>query len=169
MVNTEPDGTRRGRATKAADTALSPDRTDHNITLDQYDDRWEWRRKIRADPKKHAIYRVGVGIVGGILIIAAPLTGWLPGPGGIPLFIAGLAVLASEFEWAQRLLMRVKEWVKRFTDWTGKQPAWLKLLGTVALLVCVLVAIWAYLAVLGVPGWLPDSWEHGLHKLPLLD
>ena len=82
----------------------SPDRTDHNITLDQYDDRWEWRRKIRADPSKHLIYRVGVGVVGGLLLILAPLTGWLPGPGGIPLFIAGLAVLAREFEWAQRVL-----------------------------------------------------------------
>jgi hypothetical protein len=30
------------------------------------------------------------------------------------------------------------------------------------------VAIWLYLAVLGVPGWLPDSWELFLFKLPLL-
>jgi uncharacterized protein (TIGR02611 family) len=146
----------------------SPDRTDHNITLDAQDDRWEWRRKIRANPKKHLIYRIGVGVVGGILIIAAPLTGWLPGPGGIPLFIAGLAILASEFEWAQRLLYKVKDWVKELTAWTGKQPAWLKTLGTVALFVCVLIAIWLYLAVLGVPGWFPDSWESFLHGLPLL-
>ncbi len=124
----------------------SPDRTDNNITLDAQDDRWEWRRKIRANPRKHLIYRIGVGIVGGILVIAAPLTGWLPGPGGIPLFIAGLAVLASEFEWAQRLLYRVKDWVKALTAWTGKQPAWLKALGTLALFLCVLVAMWLYMA-----------------------
>ena len=37
--------------TKEGDPPLSPDRTDHNIWLDQYDDRWEWRRKIRADPR----------------------------------------------------------------------------------------------------------------------
>ena len=146
----------------------SPDRTDHNITLDAQDDRWEWRRKIRADPRKHLIYRIVVGVVGGLLIIAAPLTGWLPGPGGIPLFIAGLAVLASEFEWAQRLLQRVKDRVQQFTTWTGKQPAWLKFLGTVLLFACVAVFLWLYLAVLGVPGWLPDSWESFLHSLPLL-
>nr|WP_272954601.1 PGPGW domain-containing protein [Kribbella sandramycini] len=109
-----------------------------------------------------------VGVVGGVLIIAAPLTGWLPGPGGIPLFIAGLAILASEFEWAQRLLYKVKDWVKELTAWTGKQPAWLKTLGSVALFCCVLIAVWLYMAVLGVPGWLPDSWESFLHKLPLL-
>jgi uncharacterized protein (TIGR02611 family) len=155
--------------TRDKERAATPDRTDHNITLDQYDDRWEWRRKIRADPRKHLIYRIAVGIVGGLLLILAPLTGWLPGPGGIPLFIAGLAVLASEFEWAQRVLMRVKEWVQALTHWTGRQPGWLKALGTVALMACVLLAIWGYLAVLGVPGWLPDSWETGLHRLPLLD
>jgi hypothetical protein len=130
----------------------SPDRTDDNITLDSQDDRWEWRRRIRANPRRHLIYRIGVGVVGGLLLIAAPLTGWLPGPGGIPLFIAGLAVLASEFEWAQRLLYRVKGWVRRLTAW----------------MVCVLVAIWLYLAVLGVPGWLPNSWESFLFQLPLL-
>ncbi|HWD80904.1 MAG TPA: PGPGW domain-containing protein [Kribbella sp.] len=147
----------------------SPDRTDDNITLDAADDRWEWRRRIRENPRKLLFYRIGVGVLGGLLIIAAPLTGWLPGPGGIPLFIAGLAVLASEFEWAQRLLQRVKEWVKALTAWTGKQPAWLKALGTAALFACVLVAIWLYMGVLGVPGWLPDSWESWLDDLPLLD
>ncbi len=141
---------------------------DGNVTLDQYDDRWEWRRKIRADPRKHLIYRIVVGFVGVVLIIAAPLTGWLPGPGGIPLLIAGLAVLASEFEWAQRLLQRVRRWVRRLTAWTGRQPAWVKFLGTVALIACVLLVVWGYLAVLGVPGWLPDSWESALRRLPLL-
>jgi hypothetical protein len=146
----------------------SPDRTDDNVTLDAQDDRWKWRRKIRAHPRKLLIYRIGVGVLGGLLVIAAPLTGWLPGPGGIPLLILGLAVLASEFEWAQRLLFRVKGWVKALTAWTGKQPAWLKALGTLAILLCVVVAIWLYLAVLGVPGWLPDSWELFLFDLPLL-
>lgn len=155
--------------TKEGDPPLSPDRTDHNIWLDQYDDRWEWRRKIRANPRKAMFYRIGVGIVGGLLIILAPLTGWLPGPGGIPLFIAGLAVLASEFEWAQRLLLRVKEWVRRLTQWTVRQPGWLKALGTLLLMACVLVVVWGYLAVLGVPGWLPDPWENWLDGLPLLD
>lgn len=156
------------RETKEADPPPSPDRTDDNILLDQYDDRWEWRRKIRADPRKALLYRIGVGIVGGLLIILAPLTGWLPGPGGIPLFIAGLAVLASEFEWAQRLLQWVKERVRRLTNWTGRQPAWLKAFGTLLLIACVLVVVWGYLAVLGVPGWLPGSLETWLRGLPLL-
>ncbi|HIW31018.1 MAG TPA: PGPGW domain-containing protein, partial [Candidatus Luteococcus avicola] len=44
------------------------------------------------------------------MMVAAALTGWLPGPGGIPLFLMGLAVWASEFEWAHRLLSVFDRW-----------------------------------------------------------
>lgn len=52
--------------------------------------------------KRHA-KRIAVDAAGYLLIIAAALTGWLPGPGGIPLFIAGLGLLSIHNEWAQRL------------------------------------------------------------------
>lgn len=42
-------------------------------------------------------------IVGSLFIIAAGLTGWLPGPGGVPLFLIGIAILATEFAWAKRV------------------------------------------------------------------
>lgn len=48
-------------------------------------------------------------IVGIILIIGSILFGWVPGPGGIPLFLAGLGLLAQNHEWARRLLERVKK------------------------------------------------------------
>lgn len=48
-------------------------------------------------------------IVGGSL---TAITGLIlmpvPGPGGTPVFLAGLAMLATEFPWARRLLLRVK-------------------------------------------------------------
>lgn len=46
--------------------------------------------------------------LGILLIIAAPLLGWLPGPGGLPLFFAGLSLLAINHDWAQRLLDKMK-------------------------------------------------------------
>lgn len=42
-------------------------------------------------------------ILGLLLIVCAPLVGWIPGPGGIIIFLAGIAVLASEFDWAESL------------------------------------------------------------------
>jgi uncharacterized membrane protein len=42
------------------------------------------------------------------LIILALLTGWIPGPGGIPLFVAGLGLLAINHAWARRILQQFK-------------------------------------------------------------
>ena len=47
-------------------------------------------------------------ILGVTLIIISPLLGWLPGPGGIPLFLAGLGLLSINHEWARRLLHQIK-------------------------------------------------------------
>jgi len=52
--------------------------------------------------KRHG-KRIAIDAAGYLLIIAAALTGWLPGPGGIPLFIAGLGLLSINNEWARRL------------------------------------------------------------------
>ena len=46
-------------------------------------------------------------VVGLLFVIAAGLTGWLPGPGGIPLFLIGIAILATEFAWAKRVRDKV--------------------------------------------------------------
>ena len=69
------------------------------------------QRKERPLYKKIAIDVAGFG-----LLIAAPLTGWLPGPGGIPLFIAGLGLLSLNHEWAERFLMYFERQREEFTD-----------------------------------------------------
>lgn len=50
-----------------------------------------------------------IDIAGILLIALAGLTGWLPGPGGIPLLIAGLGLLSINHDWAKRWLMSVKD------------------------------------------------------------
>lgn len=49
------------------------------------------------------IRRPIVLIFGFFFILLAGSVGWLPGPGGIPLFLLGIAILSSEFHWAKRL------------------------------------------------------------------
>jgi hypothetical protein len=49
-----------------------------------------------------------IDILGFACIIGSVLLGWLPGPGGIPLLIIGLSLLANNHEWAERLLKKVK-------------------------------------------------------------
>ena len=52
--------------------------------------------------------RVAVAVVGAALVLAGLAMFVLPGP-GILVVILGLAVLATEFVWAERLLDRAKE------------------------------------------------------------
>lgn len=149
-----------------ADPALKDPRRDANWLLDADEDRWEWRRKIRSDPRKLRIYRGVVAVVGTLLILLGAATGWLPGPGGIPLTLLGLAVLASEFEWAQRLLGWARSRLHHGREWLQGKPAWVSWLGGVVTLVGIAVVVWAWFAVFGVPGWAPDAAASWLAVLP---
>lgn len=99
-----------------------------------------------------------------IMLIAISI-GWLPGPGGVPLFLVGLAVLATEFVWAARLLWRANHEAHRLGQWTSRQPRWLQALGMVGLGLAILAGIWLGLSVFGLPGWMPDA----LDALPGVD
>jgi hypothetical protein len=47
--------------------------------------------------------RIGTDIAGYALVLLGIASGWLPGPGGIPLVLAGLGLLSINNEWARRL------------------------------------------------------------------
>jgi uncharacterized protein (TIGR02611 family) len=113
-----------------------------------------WRRRVAARRSIDHAYRVGVGIVGGLVVAVGLVTIPLPGPGWLTV-IAGLFVLASEFRWAERLLEYTKRNVSAWTDWLGRQPVWVRLgIGalTAAFVYGVMVVV---LHVTGVPGWVP--------------
>ncbi len=140
--------------------------SDPGLLIDEDEDRFAWRAKIKRHPVTRRIYRVFIGITGVLLIILAAATGWLPGPGGIPLALLGLAILASEFEWADRLLLRVKKWGSQAAKWTREKPRWYRQLLVVAAVVLALTFVYGYLALTGVPSWLPNGVESGLFRLP---
>lgn len=57
-----------------------------------------------------------IDILGVLLIILAGLAGWIPGPGGIPLLIAGLGLLSINHEWARRWLETVRKHGVKLSD-----------------------------------------------------
>ena len=73
--------------------------------------RWLW---VKNNWKRlpHPIRWVVATTVGFTLLIMGLIFMVLPGP-GIPLVIAGLAILATEFTWAEILLNRTKHHVNR--------------------------------------------------------
>ena len=161
------EGTAPGAAPPTP-TPTRPPTTAAGATRDDAD-RWEWRRRIRADPRKRRLYRAAVAVVGGFLVLAGLATGWLPGPGGIPLVLTGLAVLASEFRWARRLLARARVHAQTFTRWAGSTPLWLRWSASAALVVLVVGGAYLSLAVLGPPELLPDALAATLARLPGVD
>lgn len=55
------------------------------------------------------LVKAAIDVFGVLAIIGSVLTGPIPGPGGIPLLILGLSLLATNHEWAERLLLTVKK------------------------------------------------------------
>lgn len=69
----------------------------------------------------HPVRWIGVATVGGTLIIAGLVMLVLPGP-GIAFIILGLAVLATEFVWAEVLMHKVKSGGKEAWRRVRRQP-----------------------------------------------
>ena len=113
-----------------------------------------WRRRLGNRRSVNHCYRVVVGIIGGLIVAVGLATIPLPGPGWLTV-IAGLFVLATEFAWAERLLEFTKKHVRRWTDWVGAQPVWVRSLIAVATAAFVYGALVVTLHMTGVPGWVP--------------
>ncbi len=104
--------------------------------------RWgRWRDGLRERRSANLVYRVVVGVVGlvvlGVGIVAIPY----PGPGWAIVFI-GLAILASEFEWARHLLSYVRRRYDQVMGWFWRQGLWVKILGAVFTTAIVIGTLW---------------------------
>ncbi|MDT5340312.1 MAG: hypothetical protein QOD90_5817 [Mycobacterium sp.] len=106
--------------------------------------RWaRWRDRLRERPTYDLAYRLVVGVVGlvvlGLGILAIPY----PGPGWAIVFV-GLAILATEFEWAHRLLKYTRERYDRLMDWFKRQGLWVKILGFALTAAVVAGTLWLF-------------------------
>ena len=122
------------------------------------EDDWEWRRRIRASPRWRPLYQGGVFLVGLVLTLGGLALVPLPGPGWL-IVILGIAVWASEFEPASRLLDFVKDNVRAWEQWVRVQPWWVKGLVGLVTVAFVALALWLTMRLTGVPGLLPDGME----------
>lgn len=122
---------------------------------------WEWRRRIRSNQHSHRIYKWVVGIVGAAVAIGGLFLVPLPGPGWLIVFL-GIGILASEFEWAHRLLGWGKARLRDWNTWLRPKPLWFKGLVGLATLAVVCLIFYAYFSLAGVPGFLPDVVEDPL-------
>lgn len=109
----------------------------------------QWRARVRALPGGAIVWRVGVTVMGLLVVVLGVLLLPLPGPGWLIIF-AGLGLLASEYAWAGRLLARLRRLVMKWTRWARHQPPWVQLLigaGGLVLLAAAVAGSW-FLSVL---------------------
>lgn len=102
-----------------------------------------FRDNVRAKPGGALTWRIVVSVVSALIIAGGIVLLPLPGPGWLVIF-AGLGLLATEFDWAARLLTFARGKVREWTQWLGRQPIWVR--GLVALATFAIVVAGVYLA-----------------------
>jgi uncharacterized protein (TIGR02611 family) len=124
------------------------------------------RERIRSRRASRAVYRFVVALLGVAITFGGLLLVPLPGPGWL-IVLAGLALLASEFDPARRLLEFARRTLRAWTAWLRRQGVAVRAGIGVGTLTCVAAGFWGAAVVAGVPSWVPDVVVPplpGLHK-----
>jgi uncharacterized protein (TIGR02611 family) len=100
------------------------------------------RHRIRATRGGRLTLQVIIGILGGIVVTVGIILIPFPGPGWL-IVLAGLAIWAIEFVWAQRLLSYTRARLERWWHWLGRQHWSVRALAGLAGLVFVTAVVWA--------------------------
>ena len=115
------------------------------------------RERLDANPAMRLLWRGGVALVGGAVVVLGFVLIPCPGPGWLIVF-AGLAILATEFEWARRLLTFARGYYNRWVAWLGRQSWPVKLLVAAAACLVVLAMLWVFGVLHLVAGWIGLDW-----------
>jgi uncharacterized protein (TIGR02611 family) len=103
--------------------------------------------KLRTWIKKTKVgrlfWRVLIGIVGGAVTALGAIALVGPGP-GILIVLAGLGILATEFAWAARVMVRTRTYAQKAADKAGI-PRWIQFaLIAGAAVVSIVVILYLY-------------------------
>ena len=122
-------------------------RVDHVLIL---------RERIRSRRTPRLVYRFVVALLGVAITVGGLLLVPLPGPGWLIVF-AGLALLATEFDPARRVLEFGRRTLQGWTRWLARQGVAIRAGVGVGTLACVAAGLWAAAVLAGVPAWVPDG------------
>jgi uncharacterized protein (TIGR02611 family) len=124
-------------------------------------ERGRLHRKLHSHPVLALVTKIVVTLVGSLVLLAGVIMIFTPGQ-GILAIILGLAILATEYAWAERWLRKARdkaaEAKRRAEAMDPKVRRRRLLLAGVALLV-VVGAVVAYLATYDWPPFAVDSWD----------
>jgi uncharacterized protein (TIGR02611 family) len=111
--------------------------------------RWaRWRDRLRDRPAAEFGYRIAVAVIGLVVLAVGILAIPYPGPGWAIVFV-GLAILATEFDWARRLLAYTRQRYDKVMAWFRRQGLWVQSMGAAFTAAIVVGTLWLF----GVVGW----------------
>ncbi len=116
-----------------------------------------WRARVKSTSHGALLWRICVGVIGGLVLIAGIIAIPYPGPGWLIVF-AGLGILASEFEWAHRLLRFARARYDAFAEWLSRQNIVVKALFGLGTCAIVLATVWLLGAAEMIAGWVGIGW-----------
>ncbi|WP_439032785.1 TIGR02611 family protein [Gordonia terrae] len=123
------------------------------------------RYLVRNNPRWHRVYRIAVGVVGSIVLACGIVAIPYPGPGWLIVFL-GLGILASEFDWAHRLLKFARSKYDAWMEWIGKQHWSVQAVFWIGTCVIVLATLWLLGLLSTVAGWV--GLDHDWLASPIL-
>ena len=85
--------------------------------------------------------RVVVAISGGLVVLVGIIAIPYPGPGWLIVFV-GLGILATEFDWARRVLNYARLKYEGWQDWISRQPLSARVTIWLLTTLIVMVTIW---------------------------
>lgn len=91
------------------------------------------------------IRRPIVLLVGLTLILTSGAIGWLPGPGGIPVFLLGVFVLASEFQWADDFGRIIMQMIRDIGAWARRNPLLGAVVGVVSIALSLTITVMLFM------------------------
>lgn len=94
------------------------------------------------DLRRHS-KKVLIGIVGGLVTLVGLVMIPYPGPGWLVVF-AGLAILATEFEFASKILTYAKGKYEYWVAWLKRQSMFVRFLSLALTSAVVLVTLWLF-------------------------
>ncbi|GIF17856.1 TIGR02611 family protein [Paractinoplanes tereljensis] len=97
--------------------------------------------KIRANPTGRLALKIGIGVLGTLVVALGIVLIPFPGPGWA-IVILGLAIWSLEFAWAKRLLEFTRRHVKAWTSWIGRQSLGVRAIIGVVGMVFVAGIVW---------------------------
>ena len=104
------------------------------------------------------VWRIGVGVVGGIVLIAGAIMIPYPGPGWVVVLI-GLAILAQEFTWARQVLSYTHTKYDGWNIWVGRQSWLIRSTLFIATAALVIATIWLLNGYGVINSWFHLGWS----------